>query len=80
MLWKCCGTAGPPRLLNTMTEYTVPPGARQEYENELCQWIKDSWLVPYDGSAHGSVMETIPLMAVVQLVKKKVRPVLDFVK
>ena len=61
-----------------MTEYKVPPGARQEYENELYQWIKDGWLVPYDESAHRPVKGAIPLMAVVQVNKKKVRPIVHF--
>ena len=56
----------------------MPLEARQEYVNELCQWIQDGWLVPHNESIHGPVRATIPLMAVVQQHKKKVRPVLDF--
>lgn len=35
-------------------------------------------MVPYNERVHGPVKGTIPLMAVVQQNKKKVRPVLDF--
>ena len=67
-----------PRLFNTVSEYKVPKEARQEYDNELMQWIADEWLVPYNENMHGPVKGTIPLMAVVQQNKQKVRPVLDF--
>ena len=67
-----------PQLFNTVAEYKVPREARQEYENELVQWIADGWLVPYNENLHGPVRGTIPLMAVVQQNKQKVRPVLDF--
>ncbi|KAG0699585.1 hypothetical protein GWK47_002949 [Chionoecetes opilio] len=76
--WKWSSGTGPPRLQNTVSEYRMPQAARQEYENELCQWIKDGWLVPYSKVVHGPVRGTIPLMAVVQRNKKKVRPVMDF--
>lgn len=56
----------------------MPREARQEYENELYQWIEDACLVSYDKSIHGPVRETTPLMADVQHNKKKVHPVLDF--
>ena len=76
--WKWCAGTGPQRLRNTVSEYSVPQEARQEYENELCQWIQDGWLTPYKKDVHGPVRGTVPLMAVVQQNKKKVRPVLDF--
>ena len=78
MSWKWRGNEGPPWLQNSVSEYSIPRVARQEYENELCQWIQDGWLVPYNERVHGPVKGTIPLMAVVQQNKKKVRPVLDF--
>ena len=34
--------------------------------------------IPYDESVHGKVKGTIPLMAVIQPKKDKVRPVMDF--
>ncbi len=78
VLWKWCDNIEPPRLLNTVSEYRVSKEARQDYENELSQWVKDGWLVPHNQNIHGPVKGTIPLMAVVQQNKQKVRPVLDF--
>ena len=76
--WKWCDGQEPPCLVNTTSEYQIRPEARQEYEHELSQWIADGWLVPHDEKHHGPVKGTIPLMAVVQRNKEKVRPVLDF--
>lgn len=76
--WKWGVDAGTPLLRNSVTEYHVPPSARPDYEKELCQWINDEWLVPYDVKLHGPVKGTIPLMAVTQHNKNKVRPVFDF--
>lgn len=73
--WKRCVDTGPPKLRNTVSEYSVPEEARQEYENELCRWIQDGWLTPYKKDVHGPVRGTIPLMALKQQNKKKV---LDF--
>ncbi|KAK8374447.1 hypothetical protein O3P69_012045 [Scylla paramamosain] len=60
-------------LRNTVEAYSAPPEARDLYEEELQKWIDDVWLLPY-----GPVKGLIPLMAVVQRNKKKVRPVMDF--
>ena len=76
--WKWCDGQEPACLVNTTSEYKIQPDARQEYERELSQWIADGWLVPHDERRHGPVKGTIPLMAVVQRNKEKVRPVLDF--
>ena len=65
---------GPPKLSNQIAEYKVPDGARSDYEAEIEDWIKRGWLVPYEGEYDG----LIPLMAVVQVNKDKVRPVLDY--
>lgn len=78
VLWNWCDGKEPPRLFCTALEYKVPREARQEYESELNQWITNEWLIPYDESTYGPVRGTIPLMAVVQQNKQKVRPVLDF--
>ena len=48
------------------------------YEKELQRWIDDGWLLPYDEQAYGPAKGLIPLMAVVQRNKRKVRPVMDF--
>lgn len=39
--WKWHGDEAPPWLKNSVSEYSIPCVARQEYENELCQWIQD---------------------------------------
>ena len=78
VMWNWRGGMEPSQLFNTTSEYKVPREARQEYENELAQWIADGWLAPYDEEKYGPVRGTIPLMAVVQRNKQKVRPVLDF--
>lgn len=67
-----------PHLFDTVFEYKVPKGAREECENELRQWITDGWLVPYKKDVYGQVRGTIPLMAVGQQSKQRLRPVHDF--
>ena len=44
-----------------------------EFEEEVERWIADSILVPWKGEGKG----VLPLIAVFQATKKKVRPVLD---
>ena len=76
--WKWCGGKGPEQLQNTAEEYAIPTEARNEYERQLSKWVTNQWLIPYDESVHGEVKGTIPLMAVIQPKKDKVRPVMDF--
>ena len=78
VLWKWSDGEEPKQLQNKAEEYRIPPSARQEYEEALCKWADQGWLVPYDEEVHGKVKGTIPLMAVIQRVKRKVRPVMDF--
>ena len=47
---------------------------QEEYEKEIERWIEEGILVPWEGSVSG----VIPLMAVEQQTKDKIRPVLDF--
>ena len=70
----------PSHLKNGVSEYTVTEEARKDYEEELETWIKNGWLLDYDEEEHRPPKGLIPLMAVVQENKGKVRPVLDFVK
>ncbi|KRX79665.1 hypothetical protein T06_11433 [Trichinella sp. T6] len=65
-------------LQNTVEEYPPANVARGAYEDELRKWIKDGWLVPYDESEHGPPKRLLPLMAVIQRNKEKVRPIMDF--
>lgn len=48
------------------------------YERELLKWIEDEWLLPYDEEKYGPVMGLIPLMAVTQHSKNKVRRIYGF--
>ena len=45
-----------------------------EFEEEVERWIADAILVPWKGEGKG----VLPLMAVFQASKKKVRPMLDY--
>ena len=63
---------------NQASEYAVPQDARELYEKELQRWIDDEWLLPYDEQTYGPDKGLIPLMAVMQRDKRKVRPVMGF--
>ena len=76
--WKWSSGQEPGPLSNRVTEYPVAPSARGDYEAELEKWIADGWLRPYDEEKLGPPRGLIPLLAVVQVNKAKVRPVLDF--
>ena len=47
---------------------------REEFEKEVDRWIEEDILIPWKDKVEGF----IPLMAVEQPTKNKVRPVLDF--
>ena len=76
--WKWADGAGPTYLNNTTTEYRMSPDVRREFEAELREWVTEGWLVPYDERRLGPPRGLIPLMAVRQRNKDKVRPVLDY--
>ncbi|KFD60909.1 LOW QUALITY PROTEIN: hypothetical protein M514_26898 [Trichuris suis] len=76
--WKWRNGKGPDVLKNVVREYPPMTEARGLYEEELRTWIEQGWLVPYAESKYGPAKGLIPLMAVVQRSKKKVRPVMDF--
>ena len=64
--------------MNKVPEYPVSAQLRQEYRHELETWLNNGWLLPYPEEELGPPKALIPLMAVVQQNKSKVRPVLDF--
>ena len=68
--WKC----EPPVLKNRVAQYAVSQDIRDAFDSELARWIDEAWLVPCDCPKGG----IIPLLAVQQQTKNKVRPVLDF--
>ena len=65
-----------PILKNMKERYDSRLSAENEklFEDEVERWIREGILVPYRGKVEG----VLPLMAVLQETKKKVRPVLDF--
>ncbi|XP_054267042.1 uncharacterized protein LOC128989196 [Macrosteles quadrilineatus] len=63
-----------PMLENQVKMYRIPENATEAFETEVEEWIKSGWLQPYHGEFEG----VIPLMAVIQQNKDKVRPVMDY--
>ena len=76
--WKWANGHSPSELSNSVQEYAVPCRARDAYKNEILQWQQNGWLLPYSEEELGPPKGLIPLMAVVQEQKQKVRPVLDY--
>ena len=76
--WKWFGNDQPSGLKNSVGEYQIKPEARAEYECEVQEWIDRGWLQTYDERTMGPPKGLIPLMAVIQKNKAKVRPVMDF--
>lgn len=76
--WNWAGGSEPMMLENSTAEYNIPPSIRQQYDAELEKWISEGWLQPYDEEKLGPAKGLIPLLAVVQVNKAKVRPVMDF--
>ena len=76
--WKWAGGVAPPPLRNSTAQYGVPSRAREKFDAELALWISEGWLREYDETECGPAQGLIPLMAVIQAAKDKVRPVLDY--
>ena len=76
--WRWLGNQKPAKLWNRVVKYHVPDQIRPAYEEELREWIKDGWLIPYLYKKLGPPQGLIPLMAVAQHNKAKVRPVMDY--
>ena len=66
-----------PVLLNRVACYesTKQPEVHARFEEEVESWIAKGWLQPCEDESTGGI---IPLMAVSQETKNKVRPVMDF--
>ena len=69
-IWK----SEPPKLVGNVGNYKIKEEIRERFEEKVDEWIEKEWLIPYDGE----VRAYIPLMAVEQPQKSKVRPVLDY--
>ena len=76
--WKWSDNQPPAALKNRLAEYTIPIHLQEEYNRELQSWIDNGWLLPYPEDELGPPKGLIPLMAVVQENKHKVRPVMDY--
>lgn len=68
----------PTQLQNRVAEYSVPSDLRLAYENELLRWISEGWLIAYDEQKFGPSKGLVPLLAIAQPSKGKVRPVMDY--
>uniref|UniRef100_A0A5S6QA32 Integrase catalytic domain-containing protein n=1 Tax=Trichuris muris TaxID=70415 RepID=A0A5S6QA32_TRIMR len=69
--WRWSDGRGQDVLQNKVEEYAPSARAKTAYREELRNWIKNGWLVPYDERKYGPAKELIPLMAVVQRNKDK---------
>ena len=76
--WKWRDGVEPAFLSNRVPAYAVSAEARREFDDELRTWIEKGWLTPFDEAVLGRPRGMIPLMAVKQNNKTKVRPVLDY--
>jgi len=72
--YKWVNGAQEPVLYNTVAQYAIQKECCTQYEAEVEEWIANGWLQLYEGEDCG----IIPLLAVLQVNKAKVRPVLDF--
>ena len=70
--WKWKGD--PPVLQNRKAQYTIGSDIKDAYDQEIQRWIAEGWLVPCSAPQGGIV----PMLAVNQENKGKVRPVLDY--
>lgn len=72
--WKWVDGDRVPKLRNQIDKYCMTKEVEQGFSEEVREWVKEGWLVPFKGESRGIV----PLMAVVQENKDKIRPVMDF--
>ena len=64
----------PPVLTNQTAKYAMTEEVEKRFDEELEKWVQEGWLLPCEPPSQG----VIPLMAVEQESKGKVRPVMDF--
>lgn len=57
--------------------YAIKSSDKIDFESEDMMWIEDGILVPYNAEKHGLVRAKVPLFAMKQEKKNKVRPVFD---
>ena len=73
-LWKWKSGEEPPESLGGAVAYALAKQYEEEVSQELSEWKKNGWLIPFNGKAKA----ILPLVTVVQAAKGKVRPVLDY--
>ena len=69
--WK----SEPPKLRNTCANYGIKAELRGGFDAEITEWIANGWLQSYDEADNDGIL---PLMAIDQANKGKIRPVLDY--
>ena len=70
--WEWLRQGEEPLLRNSVEQYAMEKDVEEEFSKEIEEWITNGWLQLYSGH-HGGI---VPLMAVVQGNKDKVRPVI----
>ncbi|XP_065654459.1 uncharacterized protein LOC136081104 [Hydra vulgaris] len=71
--WK----QGQPQLRNSVAQHKVKPQLLHQFNDKIDLWVKNGWLKPCN-IEEKSTIGIVPLMAVKQESKGKIRPVLDF--
>jgi ribonuclease HI len=72
--WKWKHVQNEPEFHNYISQYKVASNLQTAFNEEVQGWITQGWLKPYTGPYKC----LIPLLAVMQSSKHKVRPVLDY--
>ena len=67
-----------PQMTKKVSAYWVPKDLRGRFNDGVCRWISEGWLVPREGMAETKEDGLIPLMVVEQITKGKARPVMDY--
>ena len=65
-----------PNIRRIPLNYKIPDEYEEKFNEEIETWIKNGWLIEY--AKENQIKGTLPLMAVYQEHKDKVRPVMDF--
>ena len=76
--WKWSADGAPDALKNSVSQYRISSEAEADYRQEISLWIENEWLQVYNERELGPPKGLIPLMAIIQQNKQKVRPVMDF--
>ena len=71
--WKWL--TGPPLLKNKVSLYKLKEVEKAAFNEEVERWIEEGILIPWKDDVTEGLL---PLMAVVQPTKQKVRPILDY--